>query len=436
MIALLVLAVLNLLAPIVALGVVLSFVFSPRRGLLRDLPEELGQRLGGLPEAARAALAGRKVLWLHAASAGEVSAVDEMMRLIHSRPDAPAILVTTTTRAGRDAAQRLPQVTAAVLAPIDCWPAVSRFLAAAKPYALILVETELWPNMIELSHQAGVRVALVNGRISDRSFPRYKMAAGLLQPFLARLRKVAAQTPLDGERFCALGAQPAAVLAAGNMKYDRLAAASRGRGRLELDRLGWHGCPVLAAGSTHPGEEKQILDAFVALRRDHPRLRLVLAPRHVERADDAAQTVRAHGLVLARLSLQDAPADSSVLLVDAMGWLGDFYSCALAGFVGGTLVPVGGHNLLEPALARVPVVFGPHIAHTRDTAAALQKQGGGFMVDGAPGLARILKGMLDEPETAQAFGRQALQTAQSLQGATARTLAHLADLIAPPSQPE
>jgi 3-deoxy-D-manno-octulosonic-acid transferase len=423
----LVLLLLNLLAPLGVLGIVLKFLLSPRRGLLRDLPAELDERLGGLPEGARARLAGRPVLWVHAASAGEVAAVSEILRRLRERPDAPAVLLSTTTRAGRDAAQRLGCVAAAVLAPIDCWPAVRRFLRRAQPYALVLVETELWPNMIELAARAGLKIGLVNGRISERSYPRYRLIAPLLRPFLRRIDRVAARTEADGRRFSALGVPPDRVLVAGNMKYDRLASGDE-RGRAELARLGWQGSEILVAASTHPVEEEILLEAFAGLRCRFPGLKLVLAPRHVERAGEVAATLQKTGLPFCRLG-GEAPAEACVLLVDAMGWLPSFFVRARAAFVGGTLVPVGGHNVLEPAVAGIPVVFGPHVEHTREAARALLACGGGFQVADAAGLAGTMERLLAEPARAAEAGRKAQALVRSLQGATAKALEHLEPVI-------
>jgi 3-deoxy-D-manno-octulosonic-acid transferase len=430
--ALLVLLALNLAAPLAVLGVLAKFIFSARRGLLRDLPAELDERLGGLPEEARAKLAGRPVLWIHAASAGEVAAVSEIVRRLSRRDGAPAVLLTTTTRSGRDAAARLSCVAVAALAPIDCWPAVRRFLRQARPYALVLVETELWPNMIELSARAGLKIGLVNGRISERSFPRYRMIAPLLRPFLARIDRVAARTDMDGRRFIALGMPRDRVLVAGNMKYDRLASPDE-RGRAELARLGWQAAPVLVAASTHPGEEEVLLEAFAGLRRRFPGLKLVLAPRHVERHDEAAASLREAGLPFCRLG-GEAPDGACVLLVDAMGWLVSFFPCARAAFVGGTLVPVGGHNILEPAMAGIPVIFGPHVEHTREAAQALLGCGGGFQVADAAALAQVLERLLAAPQDASSSGAKGQALVRSWQGATARTLEHLGAVLAPPVQ--
>jgi 3-deoxy-D-manno-octulosonic-acid transferase len=296
----------------------------------------------------------------------------------------------------------------------------------------VLVETELWPNMIELSARAGLRIGVVNGRISERSFPRYCLIAPLLRPFLRRIDRVAARSEVDGQRFVALGVPRDRVLAAGNMKYDRLASGDE-RGRAELARLGWDGAPVLVAASTHPVEEEIILEAFVGLRRRLPALKLVLAPRHVERADDAAAALQKSGLAFCRLG-GATPPEACVLLADAMGWLPSFFACAKAAFVGGSLVPVGGHNVLEPAVAGIPVIFGPHVEHTREAAQALLVCGGGFQVTDAASLAAVLERLLGTAEAAESAGRSAQALAQSWQGATQRTLGHLeAVLSVPPS---
>ncbi|MDD5657038.1 MAG: glycosyltransferase N-terminal domain-containing protein [Elusimicrobia bacterium] len=426
----LILALLDLLAPVAALGVTLRFLFSSRRGLLKDLPGELAQRLGKLSPENRARLAGGPVLWVHAASAGEVAAVEELLWRVKDGPAAPKILLTATTAAGRRAAQALSCVDAAALAPLDCWPAVSRVLATARPYALLLVETELWPHMIELAHRGGAAVALVNGRVSDRSFPRYRLIAGLLRPFLRRLTRLAAQTEADARRFSRLGVAPGAISIVGNMKYDRPeydcdAAVARER----ILRLGWVGMRLFVAGSTHPGEHELVLSAFRAARARFPDLRLVLAPRHVEKALAVERTLADSGVPFARWSDKDGLPGADCLLLDAMGVLRAFYAQAAVAFVGGTLVPVGGHNLLEPALAGVPVLFGPHFENARQAAELLAASGCGFKVDGATALAAKLCEMLDNPKRAVELSLKTRDLASKLRGATGRTLDWLAPIL-------
>jgi 3-deoxy-D-manno-octulosonic-acid transferase len=423
----LLLALETLLAPFAALGVLLSFALSRRRGRLAGFSGELPERLGSLSAAGRAALAGRRVWWIHAASAGEVGGLAPVLETLAARPGAPAFLLTTTTVAGREAARRLPVVAWAQLAPLDAWPCVSRFLDAAAPERLVLAETELWPSTLLLAARRGLRPALVNARMTPRSFGRYRLIAPFLAPALRALSAVGAQSAEDAARFEALGLPSGRARVTGNAKYDRgdvPAAAEAVDARLRA--LGWDGAPLFVAGSTHPVEEEAVVAAFRAVSADVPGLRLVLAPRHVERAAEALATLTAAGLKTARWSApaEDAPG-ARALLVDGMGVLPAFFARARAAFVGGTLVPVGGHNLLEPALAGVPVLFGPNTGHIALPARLLSESGGAFRVAGAAELRGRLEAWAADAEAARAAGAKARAAAESLRGAAARA----ADLL-------
>lgn len=418
----------TLLAPLAALGVVLSFLFSRRRGLLAALGSELPERLGGLGDEGRLKLMGREVWWFHAASAGEVGGLAPVFDALWARGEgAPAVLLTTTTAAGRDAARRNVKVTWAQLAPLDAWPCVARFLGEAKPRRLILTETELWPTTILLAARAGLKPALINGRLTARSLPRYRAAAFLLRPALDALHAVLAQSEPEAERFRSLGIPAARVSAPGNTKYDRAAApVDDAAAAAALRRLGWANAPLFVAGSTHPVEEDAVLDAYVRAAAVRPGLRLVLAPRHVERAAEALASVEKRRLGLARWSALDAaPAEARVLVLDAMGVLNAFWPHASAAFVGGTMVPVGGHNLLEPALAGVPVLFGPHTRHIEHPALLLENGGGGLRAADAAALGAALEDMVRDPERTRGIGSKAKQLAQRLTGATGRVLSAL-----------
>ena len=417
----------SLLAPFAALGVVLSFAFSRRRGLLSALASELPERLGGLSDAGRVRLLGRRVWWLHAASAGEIGGLAPLIEALDARPDPPAVLITTTTAAGRAAARRNPKIAWAQLAPLDAWPCVARFLAGTKPERLIVSETELWPSTLLLAARAGLRPALINARMTPRSLPRYRAASFLLRPALRALEAVLAQSDLDAESFRAIGVPAGKITVVGNTKYDRIAerpdeTAAAGA----LETLGWTSAPLFVAGSTHPVEEDMVLDGFLRAAAAVPRLRLVLAPRHVERAEEALASLRARGLSFARFSaVHDGPSEVSVLVLDAMGALPSFWPRAAVAFVGGTLVRVGGHNLLEPAAAGAPVLFGPHTRHTEYPAVLLESGGGGFRVADGAALGRTLVGLLTDPIRARNAGDRARAVADKLRGATARTLAAL-----------
>ena len=417
----------SFLTPFAALGVVLAFAFSRRRGLLSSLATELPERLGGLSDAGRVRLLGRRVFWLHAASAGEVGGLAPLIDALAARPDAPAVLLTTTTAAGRAAARRNPKIAWAQLAPLDAWPCVARFLRQAKPERLIISETELWPSTILLAARAGLRPVLINARMTSRSLSRYRAASILLRPALRALSLVLAQSDLDAENFRVIGVCGDKLAVVGNTKYDRAAArldetAAAGA----LESLGWTGSPLFVAGSTHPVEEDMVLDAFLRAAAAVPRLRLVLAPRHVERVEETLASLRARGLSFARFGALDGAATQvSVLVIDAMGALPSFWPRTAVAFVGGTLVPVGGHNLLEPAASGIPVLFGPFTRHIEHPALLLESGGGGFRVADGAALGRMLVGLLTDPVRARQAGERAQAVADGLRGATARALAAL-----------
>lgn len=415
----------TLLAPFAAAGMALSFLFSRRRGLLAGLSSELPERLGGLSIEARKRLGGRRVWWLHAASAGEVGGLAPLIEALTARPGAPALLVTTTTAAGREAARRDPRVAWAQLAPLDAWPCVARLLRAARPERLVLSETELWPTTILLAARAGLRPVLVNARMTERSLGRYRLIAPLLAPALRALAAIGAQSEAESVRFASLGAAPERIAATGNTKYDRVSPSSdAGPARARLAALGWGSSPLFVAGSTHPVEEEAAIAAFLISRRGVPELRLVLAPRHVERAAGALAALEAAGLKAARWSAAPRPG-ADALLVDAMGVLPAFYPLARVAYVGGTWIPVGGHNLLEPALAGAPVLFGPHTGHIEHPASLLENGGGGYRVHDAEEFAARLTELCVDPARARGVGAKARELASRLQGATARTLALL-----------
>jgi len=411
-----------LLAPVVGLAVVLSFLLSPKRARVAGLLDELPERLGGLCDAARDRLRGKEVWWFHAASAGEVAGLAPILEeLAKKRPI--ALVLTTTTLSGREAARALPCVAWAQLAPLDAWPFVARFLKALAPRRLILAETELWPTTLILARRAGLAPALVNARLTDRSFSRYALFSGLLAPALSSLTLVAAQSEEDAERFALLGVPAERVKVTGNAKYDRVPVPeANAAAKAKITALGWDGDPLFVAGSTHPFEEEMVLAAFLAARAAAPRLRLILAPRHLERAADAADLLARAGVKLARWTAA-AQTGREALLLDEMGVLASFYPLARAAFVGGTLVKVGGHNLLEPALAGVPVLFGPHTKHIERPAALLAAPGGGGRrVADAAQLAARLGEFAKDAHAASAAGGCARAAAEGLRGAAARTL--------------
>ncbi|MBI4678474.1 MAG: DUF374 domain-containing protein [Elusimicrobia bacterium] len=425
----------TLLAPLAAAGFAAKMLLSPRRRLLLSLPVEWKERTGRPDSGALRVSPGRPVLWLHAASVGEVAGAQLLIERIRASRGAPSIVMTCNTASGRARALKVPGVEAAWLAPLDSLPTVRNFLEGVRPFGLVLIETELWPAMLELAFERGLKVGLANGRLSPRSFFAYRCFRALIGPFLRRIDRLAAQTEADAERLRSLGARPERVRVCGNMKFDLIQPPSGlEEARAAMRRLGWEDSRVVVAGSTHPGEEGMLLAAFREARRAHPDLRLVLAPRHVERSSDTAALLTRSGVRFAlwsELARAEGLEGYECLLIDAMGVLPSWYAWASVCFVGGTLAPVGGHNLLEPAAHGKASVFGPHTFHTEASARALVRSGGGIRVRGAEELGEAFRKLLADPDGSRRAGQMALDTLRSLRGGVERTLEHLGPCLEP-----
>jgi 3-deoxy-D-manno-octulosonic-acid transferase len=370
-------------------------------------------------------------IWAHAASVGEVGALRAVVTaLVGERPGA-TLLVTTMTAAGRDAARRaLPGARAHLLAPLDCRRALGPFLDAVRPTLVLIAETELWPNYFIESHRAGARVAIVNGRISERSLARYRYVRPLLREALSSADLILAQTDDDAHHFLALGAAPSRVIVTGNTKFD-LESLNAAPLRPELETFA-PGCPILVAGSTAPGEEQIVIDAWRKLRIRFGQLALVLAPRHLERAAEIEGLLCAAQIEYSKASAPDAgtAGTSRVLLLDTMGDLRAMYRRATAALVGGSLLPGrGGQSLAEPAAAGVPVLFGPFHENQRAIAAALLEARAGVVVRDAAELARAVAAFLGGESERLAAGHRARAVVERMAGGVAATLMRLRPLI-------
>ena len=345
----------------------------------------LRERLRPLPVGLRADV------WLHAASVGETEAAVPLLGELAKR--GLSAVVTAQTVTGREnLRRRLPGVVAR-LAPLDVMPLVRASFARVRPRLLILVETELWPNLIWAARDAGVSVVLVSARISDRSLPRYRRAAPLVRRVLAALDAIGARSEEDAARFVELGAPPERVRIVGDLKLDRPPPPEPGD--LLCEALG--AGPLFVAGSTHAGEEEGVLAAWARLREGPaPGLRLVLAPRHIERAAAVLRLVRDHGL-RAALRTRGAGQDDVVIL-DTVGELASVYHRADLVFCGGSLVPIGGHNLLEPVQAGRVVVCGPHLENQRNQLDLLKPLGVVHQVQGVQELYGVLERIWVDPD--------------------------------------
>jgi len=369
-------------------------------------------------------------IWLHGASVGEARIATGLAHELRRVEAGIPLSVSAVTATGRRQLPAPPVVDAAFLAPLDFPGAVRRVLGAVRPGLLALVETELWPNLLHQSRQAAVPVTIINGRLSAARMVRYRRWSRLYRPLLSGLARVGAQSAADAARFVELGVGEDAIEVTGNVKYD-----------LPLPDVDVHGLrtrlglsaerPVWVAGSTREGEEEQILDAFRRLRAEHPELYLVLAPRHPPRSDSVERLVRAAGLDAVRLSQVAAAATErpDVLLVDSVGELTRLYRLASVAFVGGTLVPVGGHNLLEPAAMGVPVLFGGHTENVREMADALLHAGGGMQIASAGELAQVVGRLLSDRSERERMGDSAKEFLEANRGALARSVELILDVM-------
>jgi 3-deoxy-D-manno-octulosonic-acid transferase len=385
-------------------------------------------------------------IWIHAVSAGEMVAAAAVVRAVRQRAPAAEIVVSTTTPAGMGQARRLIQDSRAIFYfPFDYLPCVRRALARVQPSIFVAVETEIWPNFYREAARRGVPIAVVNGHLSDRTVRRLAGRARLLRPlYAAALRLVdrfGMQTDLDARRAIALGAEPSRVGVCGNTKFDQqVASLTRGEAARLRHAFGLReDQPLWIAGSTHPGEEEQVLAAWDAARQAVPDLALLIAPRHIERGNEvealclrrygspAAHSGQAHPVV--RRSQASEPRDASplppVILLDTVGELAAFYGLAAVVFVGGSLVPIGGHDVLQPLFHGKPTFFGPHMHNQRDMAALVAAAGAAEQVSDAEALAAAVRTVLTDPARAQAMAAGAAALLAANQGAAGRS----ADLI-------
>lgn len=387
------------------------------------------ERMGRLPSTLNE---GRgPTVWIHAVSVGEVLAARALIAPLKARFPGHRVLVSTTTVTGQEIARKNLTADGVFFAPFDLVGPVSRALDVVRPSLLVLVETELWPNLIREARRRGARVAVVNGRISEGSFRGYRRARWFWRRVLAHVDLFLMQGEAHAERIRSLGAPEERVRVVGNLKFDAVGAA---RAPDHLARLlgDSRGRPIWVAGSTMPGEEEIILGAFRKIRERVPDVDLIVAPRHPERFAAVPALVEAAGFhCLNRTRL--APGEwrnGSVVLLDTLGELAQVYSLATVVFVGGSLVPTGGHNILEPAVAGKPVVVGPHMENFREIAAAFRGDNALVEVGSGDELAEAIVALLADDVGRTALGARALALVERNRGSVGRTVDALAGLVA------
>lgn len=399
--------------------------------------EGLGERLGNVPQWLRVPGAGEKpVIWLHAVSVGEVLAVSRLLQEMEASLSGYRIFVSTTTRTGQELARNRFGAERVFYCPLDLPWAVRAYLKSVKPRMLILAETEFWPNLLTSCFRRDIPVVVVNARISDRSWPRYQMLRRLWRPILGRLTRVLAQTEVDAQRLVALGCEPERVSVSGNLKFDVTAAREAEATRL-LKGLG-AGLRFLVAGSTLEGEEAALLEIWPRLLAADPNLVMVLAPRHPERFAAVSALLKNSGMAWNKRSDWEGNSASSIgalkpgqiVLLDTIGELASVYSIASVAFVGGSLVPAGGHNPLEPAQFGVPIVVGPNYANFRAITDDLRAQNA-IRVASKDDLAKVLIELFSNHEDAHKMGERSRHVFEQQAGATERTVAMLQRILAP-----
>ncbi|WP_411833927.1 lipid IV(A) 3-deoxy-D-manno-octulosonic acid transferase [Pseudoxanthomonas mexicana] len=375
----------------------------------------------------------RSDVWLHAVSVGEVNAAAPVINaLLRERPGL-RLVVTTITPTGSERVRALwGEAIDHVYAPYDLPGAVGRFLAHYRPALALVMETELWPNLLFGCRDRGIPAYLLNARLSARSLRGYSVLRPLIARALRTFRRVAAQSPADAQRFVHLGAAPGQVLATGNLKFDIAvppgleAFVAQFRQRVPPSR------PVWIAASTHEDEEAPVVAIHRRLRARWPDLLLLWAPRHPERFARAAEAAQDAGWrVASRRQAQWPDADTDVFVVDTLGELTSFYACAGVAFVGGSLQPIGGHNLLEPAAVGTPAVTGPRLHNFVEISRRLEEAGAVIIAADAAAVAEALARLLDDASLREAMARNGLELVEQGRGALPRTLAMIdADLPA------
>jgi 3-deoxy-D-manno-octulosonic-acid transferase len=400
--------------------------------------EGLRERRGRVPRrlVAGSGAGGRPLIWVHAVSVGEVLAVTRLMKILDAALPGYFIAISTTTRTGQALARERFGANRVFYCPLDLPWAVRAYLNALKPRMLVLAETEFWPNLLNGCFRRGIPVAVVNARISDRSWPRYKMLRGLWKPLLGRLASVLAQSETDAERLTAIGCAPERVAVAGNLKFDVRAAEEAEATRLLKAKLA--GLRLVVAGSTLEGEEAALLEVWPKLLHVDAQLAMVVAPRHPERFAAVAALFEKSGNRWTRRSKLE-PAEplrpGEIVLLDTIGELASVYSLAGVAFVGGSLVPAGGHNPLEPAQFGVPIVMGPHYANFVAITDSLRAHDA-LRIAAKEELAAALAALLGDRMAAEAMGARAREVFERQAGATDRCVAALRALLASGTGPE
>lgn len=389
----------------------------------------LGERLGGVPHRITKA-PHRRTIWIHAVSVGEVLAIVHLVEELKRRWPEHRIVVSTTTDTGQALARNRFGEENVFYFPLDLSFGIRPYLHQLRPELVVIAETEFWPNFLRLAHLCGARIAVVNARISDRSLPGYRRWSKILAHVLKNVDLFLAQTPTDAQRLAEIGAAPDRIQVGGNLKYDIAATAAASiAAQLREAFKPSETRPILVCGSTVEGEEALLLRAFENVQATYPKAAMILAPRRPERFDDVARLLEDMKMAFwRRTAWKGEDISGGVLLLDTIGELASLYAFADIAFVGGSLEPHGGHNILEPAQHGVAIVIGNHTENFRDMVALFQSRNAVRVVSPAQ-LPLVWMELIANPDERRALGRNAAEAAQSQAGATKKTVEALADLL-------
>jgi len=399
----------------------------------------LGQKLGRIPlDLVKAKGEIRGAMWLHAVSVGEFNAILPLVMALHQKYPRLPLVVSTTTKTGQDlAGQKLAGVARTFYFPFDLPFAINSWLDFVRPSSVVIAETEIWPGFVDMARANGIPLAVVNGRMSPKSFKGYARWKFFFGPVLRRFSVIGVQNEDERSRYRAVGGSTLPVVVLGNLKYDGLVPLPPEKIRALKSELGiTDDTIVIVAGSTHEGEETAMLDAYASILQtalgQSGKMLLVLVPRHPERFDHVAQLIEQRGLILKRFSRGDRldGAANPVFLLDTIGKLFDFYSLADVAFVGGTFAPIGGHNIMEPYAFGVPVLIGPRYEKTRDSAKALLAKDAIVVCQSTDALSCQLLQLLNDPILRKQKGMAGREILQESQGAVQNAMEMLAPFIA------
>ncbi len=386
-------------------------------------------RFGGFSEPLAVSLREKDNIWIHAVSVGEVLLIKRLLSSLKETFPFHRIVVSTVTKTGYDVAQKTFPSELVIFAPLDFSFAATRYVKAIRPKIYIAVETEIWPNTFLALKRNRVPIILVNGRLSDKAFHNYKSFKLLFKPVLACIRYSCMQSEDDSEKIKSLGVSSEKVLVTGNMKFDDLPSGKEDK--VKNFAFGQNDFPFIA-GSTHPGEEEIILDVYKTLSAEFPNLRLVIAPRHVERSGEVAALIMQKGFKVLRYSQMKGETldQKTVGLIDTIGQLKSLYAQVKLVFVGKSLVGWGGQNIIEPAFFGKPILVGSHMENFRDVMEIFLKSNALIQVDDKNELEEKMKLLLSDESKMQAMGRSARKVVEANTGATARTLTMITKVLA------